>query len=422
MRRQLLILPLLFMFGSGCDRSTPSNDKSATTSTKPAAPSDGADLRSLPYAGGVSIEEDEKEGVVVYDEKRSYPGLNLFSVQKLCTAILMDEHGNVLRKWSHQPGQSWSNVELLPNGDIIVPGADLPDKGAGGLADEKRYLLRMNWAGEVVWKLNIEAHHDAELTPSGDILTLTFERRQIPALHPRIPTRDDQLTLLSQEGKTLETISLYDVLSAKPDLFPWVEVKPTKSLDGQWIDLFHCNSVEWMRQKHLVGNHPVYDLDNVLVCSRHQNRVFVVNWKRKELVWAWGKDQLDGPHNATMLANGNILVFDNGLYRKWSRVIQIDPTTGEVVWEYKAKKQKDFYTPSKGANQRFPNGNTLISNSDNGQVIEVDPKGEIVWKYVNPLRSGQQERATIVRMKRYDRAFIEAIEKSASSAPASQPQ
>lgn len=406
----------------GCDLSatTPAINSSGSASA-PAALEGGGDLRSVPYAGGVSVAEDEAEGVTLYDEKRSFPGLNLVSVQKLCTAILMDERGAVLRKWSHQPGQSWSNVELLPNGDILVAGADLPDKSTGGLSDEKRYLLRMNWAGDVVWKLNLEAHHDAELTPRDQILTLSFQRREIPAIHPRIATRDDQLTLLTPDGEVLESLSLYDVLAARPDDFSFIEIKPTRSLDGQWIDLFHCNSVEWARHKHLVGNHAIYDLGNVLVCSRHQNRIFVVNWERKELVWSWGREQLDGPHDATMLPNGNILVFDNGLYRKWSRVIQVDPLSGRIVWEYQAPRQKDFYTPSKGSSQRLSNGNTLIANSDNGEAFEVDPNGAVVWKYVNPLRSGQQERATIVRIKRFDRAHIEAVEKTAASGPASAP-
>ena len=39
----------------------------------------------------------------------------------------------------------------------------------------------------------------------------------------------------------------------------------------------------------------------------------------------WGGDELDWPHMPTMLENGNIMVFDNGSHRGWSRVIEVEP-------------------------------------------------------------------------------------------------
>ena len=61
------------------------------------------------------------------------------------------------------------------------------------------------------------------------------------------------------------------------------------------------------------------------------------DWKTKRIVWSWGQDEISGPHDATLLANGNVLLFDNGLGRDWSRVIEVDPFTREIVWEYRAE-------------------------------------------------------------------------------------
>jgi hypothetical protein len=36
-----------------------------------------------------------------------------------------------------------------------------------------------------------------------------------------------------------------------------------------------------------------------------------------------------------------------------------------------------------GKQQYLPNGDVLIADSESGRAIEVDPRGEIVWEFVN---------------------------------------
>jgi hypothetical protein len=52
--------------------------------------------------------------------------------------------------------------------------------------------------------------------------------------------------------------------------------------------------------------------------------------------------------------------------------------------------------------QRLPNGNTLITESDNGRVFEVTRDGEVVWEFFMPTVSqkGGVLRSTIYRMTR----------------------
>jgi len=59
---------------------------------------------------------------------------------------------------------------------------------------------------------------------------------------------------------------------------------------------------------------------------------------------------------------------------------------GKVVWEYKMDLNGQPASPGltgHGVNvfsaKRLPNGNTLIGGGNNNRVIEVNPKGEIVW-------------------------------------------
>lgn len=44
----------------------------------------------------------------------------------------------------------------------------------------------------------------------------------------------------------------------------------------------------------------------------------------------------------------------------------------------------------RASQERLANGNTLITESSGGRILEVTPAGEIVWQFVNPVRGGEQ--------------------------------
>jgi outer membrane protein assembly factor BamB len=107
----------------------------------------------------------------------------------------------------------------------------------------------------------------------------------------------------------------------------------------------------------------------------------------------------------TLLENGHLLVFDNGVHRDFSRVLEVNPVTEEIVWQYRAA---DFYSQWRGSNQRLPNGNTLICESQNGRVFEVTPAGEVVWEFHNPEMK-RKKRKRIYRMMRYSPEQMDAL-------------
>lgn len=371
-------------------------------------------LLALPYAGYVDVDEDDEQGVgvVLYDAEKSYPGYNLYCVHERCRAELMDAEGRVLRSWSRPSGYSWENVELLPNGDLLVVGKDpLPEGAEGSGSGRPRYLIRFDWDGDVLWETGIAAHHDVEVTPRNQILTLTFQRRPAPEIHPRAVIKDVGLVLLDHDGNVLQSLSVFDVLRKQPEVFPLVRLQRLRrdGNEGKSFDLFHCNSVEWTHFKQLEGRHPIYGPGCVLVCFRHQHRIAVFDWDERKVLWAWGEGELSGPHDAQYLANGNILVYDNGVKRKYSRVLELDPLSEKIVWQYQATTPDEFFSLTKGSNQRLPNGNTLIANSDNGEAFEVTREGEIVWRFICSYKNDEGQRATIVRIKRYERGFIDSL-------------
>jgi hypothetical protein len=192
------------------------------------------------------------------------------------------------------------------------------------------------------------------------------------------------------------------MLTAAGDILNLAQVEPRKAERRLEVDLIHANSVERMPYPELAQRGTPYGVNHVLVCLRSQDLLVVVDWPERRIVWAWGAGELSGPHDANWLPNGNILAFDNGLGRDWSRVIEIDPVTRKIVWQYHAPEPTDLYTKTQGTNQRLANGNTLITDSDSGRVFEVTAQGKVVWEFRNFNLTEKREPSVIPRLRRLE--------------------
>jgi hypothetical protein len=350
-------------------------------------------LRALGYADASDEPADPSEtGVSIWDRERVWPGHNLFTVRPMRRADLVDMAGGLVHSWEGPDDAKWDRSVLLDDGDLLVV-----------VASES--VMRLGWNGELRWRLDFSAHHDVAPAPGGRFLVLVDEERSLPEIEPEHLVLDNLVRLISAEGEVLEDLSLVEALAARPDL---LELESVEALLPA-MDLLHANSLQWIERPDLRGQHPIYEEGNLLVSVRHQDSVVVVDWEERELVWAWGRGEVIGPHDATLLENGNVLLFDNGLGRRWSRVLELDPRSEEIVWEYRAPLPEQFYSSSQGAAQRLPNGNTLITESTQGRTFEVTPGGEIVWQYHSPHLIGGERRAMVNRLHRYESDFVEGL-------------
>jgi hypothetical protein len=353
-------------------------------------------------------------------EGLSYPGYSLYASRPLKRAELIDETGRVVRRWRGAGVGHWSRVLLLESGDLLVVGSDEDREQGRRVDDMLRFVELRSWNDEVVWRQAVGAHHDVTVTPDGRIAALVSEERRIPSIDADGWVRDEGVAFSSREGEALGRVLFHDLLAARPDVFSFRPVR-RRPIGGRiLIDLLHANSVEWLDRPELAERHPLYRPGLVLICMRNQDAIAIVDLARGEAVWSWGQGEVRGPHDASLLANGNILLFDNRLGKGWSRAIELDPVARKIVWEWKAPRPADFYTRSRGSAQRLPNGNTLLGESDRGHAVEVTPAGEVVWEWWNPHRDPEGRPATIIRMERYERAFVERIllaQESANDSP-----
>lgn len=389
---------------SGCSSDDETQPDAAEASTRVDS-AEAERLRALGYVDVVESSDDSLPvGVVQLDAAKSSPGWTHLTNAHGCSAKLVTPEGEIANSWTFEPCFTWGNSVLLPNGDLLVVHRNPPSEETAEAVAAARELLRLSWDGELVWRHQLPTHHDVERTPSGQLATLTYGHTVLTDIHPTVPVREDFVALLSDAGALLERVSLLDLLGAGPTPFALRTLPPRNSKRDSTmeVDLTHANSIEWMPWPDLAERDALYDPSNVLICLRNQNAVVIVNWERKEIVWSWGPGELSGPHDATWLPNGHILIFDNGLGRGFSRVVEIDPQSGEIVWEYRAPVPSDLYTEQRGAAVRLANGNTLITASAKGWAFEVTRKGEIVWEFRNPDRSDKNKPIVIVRARRIE--------------------
>lgn len=330
------------------------------------------DLLALPYVGALPSEK-EKKGIIV-NKPEAFQGYTLYTIGGQCRSDLIDLNGRVVKSWSAEPCTgNWHNAELLAGGDLLVVN---PSSG----------VVLLTWDGMVRSQYSIpHLHHDVEMQPNGDIAVLTFASRSETINDARV--LDCEVVRFSSEsGALLGRLSLFNALSKNRVGYRLLKREVNSWKVEDQTDLFHANSVEWVRGPSRRKG-PVYQPGNVLVSIRHQDAVVILKWNTQELVWSWGHGELSGPHDATMLDNGNVLIFDNGVSRGWSRAVEVDPISGNIVWQYTGNKE--LFTLGRGSAQRLPNGNTLLAISDVGQLIEVTSQGEVVWEYWNPAFDGK---------------------------------
>ena len=363
---------------------------------QPESDAELAALRALPYLQWDRAEQPSVRGVVRHDAERAWPGVNLYTDDRN-QGFALDMDGQIIHRWQlPESYRHCEQFELLAGGDVVFV--------CVGQA-----LVRVDWDSKVVWRLRLAVHHDVAVLPDGSFLVPYLEQaRRFNGWRVKF----DAIARVSSSGELLESWSIYDRLD---DLQQYHEKRRIDRPRGEQeqqraFEYYHLNSIELLPETPLGARDERFRAGNLLLCLRNANLIVVLDADSKRVLWHWGPGQLELPHMPTMLANGNLLIFDNGVTRGHSRVIELDPVTGEVVWEYLADPVGEFFSKWRGSNQRLANGNTLICESERGRVFEVTPTGEVVWEFWNPeVRRGQRKR--IYRFSRVQALRVLATER-----------
>ena len=368
-------------------------------------------------------------------------GYTLFAPLNSTVVYLIDSFGDLIHSWEtgHRPGNS---VYLMENGHLLHTAQLAAETrftagGVGGIVQE------FDWDGEILWEYTYasdehQQHHDIELLPSGNILMVAWEHktRAEAVAAGRDPSK------LSNKGlwpeHVIEVDPTTDAIVWQWHLWDHVvqNYDSSKNNSGRpsgnpgKVDL---NSVaatgdraknpDWNHINSIDYNEA---LDHIILSSHNQDEIWVIDHglsteeaatEQGDLLYRWGNpqvydegtegdQQLDGQHDAQWIASGlagagDILVFNNGMGRSFSEILQITPplsddgsyelTTDSAygpqawTWQYKAEDPATFYSSYISGVQRLANGNTLICSGATGRFFEVTEEGQIVWEYINPV-------------------------------------
>lgn len=350
-------------------------------------------LHALGYADWVEGDAaDGPSGVLHSDPARVAPGANLYASVPFAAADLLDADGHTLHRWvDPQPHAKGWDLAVLAEDDSL-----LSLNGNGVVERWERDSTRR-------WRAEIDAHHDLVEEPDGRLRVITRRFTTLSRGGREVPIIDDCITTLSAAGERLDDLCFAPLLQDRLSdaRLNAIRIHIAKHPDrADWksnmLDVFHTNSIVLLpRDVPGLGR-----AGNALLSVRALDLLMVIDLEARKIVWTFdGSGRIERQHHATLLDSNRLLVFDNGRVRRWSRVIELDPATGEIVWEYGTGEGERFFSKKRGAAQKLGNGNVLVTNSEAGRVFEVTPGGEIVWEFLNPYVH-EGKRATIYRMIR----------------------
>jgi len=412
-------------------------------------------------SAAIFVEGNSSKNIIINkNDNNCCQGYTLISYQdqdQYSRVILIDMNGKVIRRW-------WNlypfPAKMLPEGNIIC--ANNETDHSTHATDELTELIQLDWEGNIVWSFKnwdngrARQHHDfqREGNPVGYYApgqsfvengnTLILAHKNTTNSNISDYTLIDDVIYEVDWGGNLTGFEWHasdhfnefgfdeDVKEAIRE-YPGCKCEVFNMLKGDYL---HINSISYIGQNHWYEENPdkywYFNPNNIILDSRHANFIIIISKDNGSVVWRVGPnfsenskegylDSIIGPHNAHMIpkglpGEGNILVFDNGgeagydkdgcpcKFRNYSRVIEFDPVTKEIIWEYKNSfgnqmnwfvkilffliprgKMHHFFSSYVSNAQRLPNRNTLITEGLTGRIFEVTNKSEIVWEFNLPL-------------------------------------
>ncbi len=363
-------------------------------------------------------------GTTLYDPEKAHNCYVLFD-GRAGESFLIDMNGNEVNSW---PFTGFPVEMIDPEINGGKRGQIMCQKEPEVYTCET--TLVVNWDSTIAWEWgkkapggNARQNHDLARLPNGNMLLVAFIDSSLPEVSAE-PISDQAIYEVNPEGEIVwkwissEHIEELGFTGEKKDLLFNSKSRP-RSCIFVLNDMAPLGPNKWFDD----GDER-FNPDNIMIDSREGCFIAIIEKETGKIVWQLGPDlpgafdhskrtftgkfprpvdAISGQHDAHMIPEGlpgagNVMVFDNQgaagfppVYLNMfpgSRVLEINPTTKEIVWQYdgscSGKPYWTFFSSFISSARRLPNNNTLICEGMNGRLFQVTPEGEIVWEYINP--------------------------------------
>ena len=373
------------------------------------------------YTSTMWFDDDSTpSGAIVHDADAIQPGYTLVSKNKTA-AVLMDQQGRILHEWKYdfatafgeedydpypqQPDMlHWHRTWVFPNGDLLA-NHDYVNHYPYGYG-----LVKLDRDSNVLWTYTGTAHHDFDIDANGNIHTLIQETgmEKIGNLNPPY-IEDFAVVVDGKTGREISRFSLFQALRNSPYRHMFEEWQTTKHSEVTHTNAIRLVSETWAQN----ANIPRVKAGDLLISLRNPNAFIIVDPDAEIVRW-YGEGVWKQQHDPDLLDNGRVLLFDNqgapdSPYGH-SRVLEVDVFTHEIYWDYKGTDEASYFDSwIRGAQHRLPNGNTLITESQSGRLLEVTREHKIVWEYYNPDRAEYEGKTLRGMMTQAQRIPADAV-------------
>ena len=330
---------------------------------------------SLVALGALAVTADDP---VEVEEDDPYPGDTLVAVQAYGwfgnyngEVFVVDEDGD--RQWEYRPGDAAVfDAELLDNGHVMVSyGKRIPDEDCPARwRDTPRDHCIRNVVEEVDPETNdrVWAHswydrympyhevHDADRLESGETAVIDMGQHRVFTV--------DRSGEVTWEWSAIEHL---DEGSAFWSEHVEGTSRDDHSYEGPNQDWTHMNDVDRL------------DNGNFLLSIRNFDVVIEVDPETDDVVRVLGEpgnhSLMREQHDPSYLSLHDTLIVSDS---ENDRVVEYDAETMEEIWRYEGPSDGDRLQWPRDAD-RLPNGNTLVADSRNFRVLEVNTTGHVVW-------------------------------------------
>jgi hypothetical protein len=289
---------------------------------------------------------------------------------------MLDGDGDVV--WAHEPDLDWevvfiSRTRYTPGDDHVTYLAR--DRTVLDDSNEQRKLVRVSLDGTVEEHLDAEdVHHDYLQLADGGFAVLERDYREVEGE----TVKSDSLVEIGPDGARTVIWSAWDHFEFDPGF----EVES----DGSWC---HANALD-LDEDAGVYRVSLRNFGTIVEIDRASGaQLRTIGGATSDYTLDDGSTELFAWQHQFEVLDDGVLVFDNGTADvRDSRAVEygLDDGAAVPVWEFHA--EPPLFTPALGDVQRLDNGNTLVSWSSSGQIDEVTPDGEVVWRLRTQMAAG----------------------------------
>jgi len=264
-----------------------------------------------------------------------------------------------------------------------------------GLKTSNGYIHRLDLDGRHRTKTRaLNQHHDFIEKPDGLLAFPSFEFEIHDVDNTSMNVASDVIRLAPEGYAEEEEYDRNFAYFADYPAPPWFTCSHME-LEGAFVlgynEWSHTNSIAY---------EPTEDVFYIL--PRFFDALLKIDATSGALIWQLGGiygdftsdeggDLLQHSHFSHVWPGG-VLLFDNGNHAddatstieySWDEATM----TVEKTWEY--IRPSGGFTGHLGDARRLPGGNTLINYSPSGQLREVTPDGDVVWKAITEVTTGR---------------------------------